>query len=196
MTSISSLLSNNFSWLNRQNNSTDETGDAAAIAALGGNSGSSGSQGSNSYLLDLSPEAQAYLSKSGLLGNGNASGSSGEDSFTLTAQQQKKLNEIIAKYKDVPMDENSYAQLAKELKSAGISPEQLSAQEQINSINPTGMLLDALNGIDNTQAIAAKPEELKKKADNYLKSILQQWQDISTIDVTTAANDGSSTTQA
>ncbi|MDX2074781.1 MAG: hypothetical protein SFX19_10550 [Alphaproteobacteria bacterium] len=92
----------------------------------------------SAYLLDLSPEAKDYLNSTLV--------SSTANSFTLSQSQQKQIDAILQKYKDAPYTQETFEQIQADLQQAGLSPDQLAAQQQAKDFNPTQALIDALNG--------------------------------------------------
>lgn len=133
-----------------------------------------------SYLLDLSPQAQAYL------GQKNAAASSAsDDSFILSDAQRKQISDIIAKYKDEPFTKETYDKIEAELDLIGLSPSTLAIKDHARTINPTMMLLDALNGTNASlnsalTGMQSSQASSDQKKDNYVKSLLDEWSGIST----------------
>lgn len=135
-------------------------------------SGSSQS-GASAYILDLSPQAQQWLSAA----NASTSSASGASSdFTLTNAQQTEIKNIIDKYKNAPLDQATFDSIQNDLSAAGLSPQTLAAKDQVSSFNPTNVLLSALNGnyaTIQTPASSAAAEQTKET--NYLQSIVSLW---------------------
>jgi len=152
-------------------------------------------------ILDLSPAARSYLSGVSAKGhstqsyfdsaNNNGQGSN----FILSNKQLKTLNDILAKYKDAPFTEETFNKIQADLKQAGLSPEQLSTQEQIKSFNPTQILLDILNGKQSgsIDPNAERKSTTEAKAGNYTQRIIQHWQNISTTFSTAGNSQGDNT---
>ncbi len=126
----------------------------------------------SAYTLSLSPQAQQYLS--GLNHDSAISGSN--EGFALSNADQQKLQDILQKYKNLPVTQENYNRLQDELKAAGLAPDQLSAKDQVASINTTQLLLDALSGKDSP-GIDPSQEAAKRqaKANNYMQNILTAW---------------------
>jgi len=80
------------------------------------------------------------------------------------------------------------------LAAAGLSPQQLGAQDQIASFNPTNVLLEALSGnytSIETPGASASTEQTKET--NYLQSIVSLWKSENS---TTSSGSGSSASGA
>jgi hypothetical protein len=130
-------------------------------------------------LVDLSPQAQSILNE---FGNGGTDNGSASNGFILSTQQQQQIKAILAKYKDAPFTQDTYNNIQADLKAAGLSPDQLSIQDEIRSFNPTKVMIDALNGIDDSSDISNfgnNPAE-QANANSYMQQIFNQWQNIST----------------
>lgn len=128
----------------------------------------------NAYLLDLSADAQKYLSS---LSNTPNTG----DTYMLSKDQQQTLNFILEEYKTVPLTQASYMKLQDDLREAGLSPEQLSAREKIDNFSPTQVFLDALNGRETPIEDASQTQTSEdRKANQYMSKIVQSWQKAST----------------
>ncbi len=149
-----------------------------ALDSVTTSSDSSGSN--NSYTLDLSPAAQELLN-AGSSTSSTASSSSGSDTFTLTTAQQNTITAIIEKYKDAPQDQATFDEIQNDLNAAGLSPEQLAAQDQVTSLNPTSMLLDALNGnyTDPASQSISQSSTEQSKMSQYMQNIITFWQNSS-----------------
>ena len=145
----------------------------ALLQAFNSSSSSSDSSNTDGFFLDLSPQAQSALSNFTGANNGiNAFGNN--QSFTLTAQQQKTLTSILAKYKDAPINQDTFNSIQKDLAVAGLGPNQLSFQDQAQNFNPTGLLLNALDGASvDTSGISSSDENTK--ANNYIQQVIDQW---------------------
>lgn len=176
---------------NTQTAGTSSTNQVASLADALSDTDTSNNSNNNAYLLDLSPEAQAYLSSANSSTSTSSSSSSTSGSsnstFTLTAAQQQKIQEILEKYKDAPLNQDTYDKIQDDLKSAGLGADQLSAKDQISSFNGTAVLIDALSGVTDSNAVPTTQDE-QSKANNYMQSIMNSWQSI-----TTQATDASST---
>ncbi len=134
----------------------------------------------NSYLLDLSPSAQAYLANySGASSNSSTSSTHGAG-VVLNHEQQLKLNEILTKYKDAPYTDATFKQIQVDMAKAGIGADSLAAQSQMRSINPTAMLLDAISGGDGSVGTIGSSADIMTQATAFMKKVAEQWTDIST----------------
>jgi uncharacterized protein (DUF1778 family) len=143
----------------------------AQILDQSNSGGSSG--GSNAFLLDLSPQAQQLLN--GTASSSSASGSSSD--FILTDAQQAAIKTIIAKYKDAPLTQDTFNAIQNALAAAGLSPQTLAAEDQVNSFNPTSVLLSALNGnFANLQNTANSASNEQTKESRYLQGIVKLWE--------------------
>ena len=150
--------------------------------AQGTNTGSDATSTGNSYLLDLSPEAQAYLTT--MSGNGsttsqNSATSSNGNGIVLSPVQQDKLAAILQKYKDAPYTDATFQAIQKDMSAAGIGADALAAQNQMRHINPTAMLLDALNGGDGSTGTVGGSADLAASTKDFMGKVAQQWQTIS-----------------
>jgi len=129
----------------------------------------------SSFLLDLSPSAQAALS------SGSAATPT-STTFTISASQQKQINDILAKYKNAPVTQATYDEIQNALQAAGLDPATMQKIDQVNSFNPQQIFMDALNGTDPTTVTnpntSASAESTK--ATNYMNSIVSQWKAEST----------------
>lgn len=178
MTSISNSLANGYYSLKDSSTSTASEDSAAAKLAslLSGDSKAANQPGAatNSYLLDLSPEAQSYLSN---LQQGGAQ-QKGDAEFILSREQQQQVAAVLAKYKDAPFTQETFEKIQDELSSIGLSAQALAAKEQVRNVNPTMMLLNALNGIETD--LNANQTDSTAKSDNYIEKLIMQWEKIST----------------
>ncbi len=200
MTTVNTLFSGNAYQLADQNGAanTAASGSSGTSLAASLNTQAKGNNAAQSYLLNLSPEAQSYLA-----GLTSATGSSSEskstdESFLLTRQQQAKIGEILAKYKNEPFTQETYEALQADLSEAGLSADTLAAKEKVRSINPTQTLLNLLNGGSNDPLAdtSASDELLQQKADNYMAKIRKQWEAISTTAAAPASEDDATTVSA
>ena len=139
-----------------------------------------GKAAQNSYFLDLSPQAQAFLEQK----NSRATG--GDGTFILSDKQKQQISDVIAKYKDEPFTKETYEKIETELEALGLSPDILAIRDKARNVNTTMMLLDALNGANpdglNSSLTGVKPDQTTsdQKKENYIKSLLTEWGDIST----------------
>lgn len=170
MTSISNLLNSLYPFTG-----SDSGGASSPISTLAealdsiGNTNTSGGYSQDAYTLNLSPEAQRYL-------NGAS------DNFLLSAGQKQAISSIIAQYKDAPFTQGTFVQIQKDLAGAGLGVQQLSLKDKLQNFSPTTVLLEALNdtAADSEAATASLDTASQNKANNYLKSIVSEWQSIST----------------
>ncbi len=140
----------------------------------------------SSYLLDLSPDAQAFLGQSKGSGVPNAL----NGNFILNSKQQQQIFDVLTKFKDEPFTAETYAKIDAELDKLGLSADALAIKDKARGINTTSMLLAALNGTGgdlSQNLLAPNDEQVKTKKDNYVKNVLAKWSDIST---TIDADDG------
>jgi len=147
---------------------------ADALAAVS-DGGSSSGDSNAAYSLNLSPQAQQLL-------NGGASGSDTSTTFRLSFSQQSTITSILAKYKDAPFTQATFDQIQDDLKAAGLGTDQLALQDKVTSFNPTSVLIDALSGniTDPVTQNATSDTAEQTKSNNYINSILSQWQSMST----------------
>lgn len=165
-TGQSSLTSNN-------NSSSAASVTQSLINALQ-NSGNASDFSSGSDILDLSPAAQQLLNN---ISSGSTQNTGNNSSFTLTQAQQQQVKDIIIKYKDAPMTQDTFNKIQNDLEAAGLGADQLSAKDQVASLNLTSTLLDALNGKNDPLSSASdKLSAEKTKANNYIKDVYSLWQ--------------------
>lgn len=168
---------------NTQASSTPTDALLQAMSSLD-NSNNASSQSSDAFLLDLSPQAQSLLNGAGgtratSLGNVLGTGSN----FILSAQQQQKVSDILAKYKDAPYTQDTFNQIQNDLRAAGLAPDTLSLKDQTQSFDPSMVLIDALNGTSDSSNLLgtdASNAGEQTKSSNYMANILKQWQNVST----------------
>jgi len=174
MTSISPLTQGYYSLAEQSGSNKAATTRSTATTTSASSTSATGSAASDT--VSLSAEAQAYLASM-------QSPSASSSSFLLSDKQKAQIEAILAKYKDAPFTQDTYEQIQYELQQQGLSPEQLSLQEQIKSFSATQSLLDALNGVDSGEDafsnLFAKPAD-ETKVNSYLTDIVAQWQKIST----------------
>lgn len=174
-----------FTSLNNSSaNQSKQTGSALLDELTGSNSVQQAAKTATkgSYLLDLSPEAQAFLNTSGG-STASSSANAWKNNFILTSKQQSEINSVIAKYKDAPFTKETYYQMEAELDDLGLSPEALAIKDKARGLNTTSMLLAALNGTGgdlNQSLLGNSSEQSQTKKDNYVKTLLGKWSDIST----------------
>lgn len=180
MTSISSSpYSGQYYQLPTSNTSSVATTPTPTIPAL---ASPTASNSLGAYLLDLSPDAQSYLSN--YSSSDSSTGSSGgTGSFVLSNAQQKQISDILAKYKDAPQTQDTFNKIQDDLKAAGLSPQQLAETDKVKSFNPTQILINALNGNYGTPGASTTTSDADEqtKSNNYVQSIIKQWQSISSV---------------
>ena len=191
MTSVSALPTAGYYQLsNNATSSGSNTPTDSLLAALnatsGANSSANSAISSSAYLLNLSPQAQQYMSSSS--GSSSSSGvssaisalngTSGSSSFVLTTQQQQTITNIITKYKNAPYTQATFNQIQNDLNSAGLGTNQLSGKDKAQNFNATSLLIDDLNGNSSAATAMTSPDETSKSS-NYMQQILSQWQTIS-----------------
>ena len=143
----------------------------------------------NSYLLDLSDSARAYLQNlngSGGTSAGSATSANG-NGIVLTNPQRDKLNAILEKYKDAPFTDATFQKIQADMEQAGIAADKLAAQNQMRRINPTLMLINALSGGDGSVGTVGGSADIKTETQNFMGKVLDQWRAVST----TAKDEGS-----
>ena len=185
MTSISStsilqtLLKKDTATSTTSEQSTPSILDAfAAVSGSNSDPTATGNTG-NSYLLDLSPSAQAYLQNySGSASNSSSSSSTGAG-VVLTPQQQNKLNTILLKYKDAPYTDATFQKIQSDMAAAGIGADALAAQSHMRQLNTTAMLLNALGGGDGSVGTIGSSTDIATQTTEFMKKIAQSWTQIS-----------------
>lgn len=141
------------------------------------NGGGDTAQQLSSYMLDLSEQAKAYLA--GQTAQATTADPETEN-FSLSQAELKQLRDIIARYKDAPLTQATYDQIAQELKSAGLGADQLAAKEQVNAFNPLQLFLDAFNGTNTALTSEQIGSAAQVKKDNYVSGIIEYWASINT----------------
>lgn len=167
-TSYNNLNSSNGYYSLPQAGSTSNTGASQSVQPA-----SNLSDYMDAYTLDLSPEAKSYIDATNL--------ASSVSSFDLNSFQKEKLDEILQKFKDQPYTQDTFNQLQAELQKAGLSPDQLAAQQQAKDFSTTQMLLEALGGkIVNpgSQDDSSKYDSAKK---SYMDKIGEAFQKIASV---------------
>ena len=74
------------------------------------------------YLLDLSPQARSYL---------NATTANSASNFILNSVEQGKITDILTKYKNEPVTQETYNKIQGDLQAAGLSAQQLAQKESL-----------------------------------------------------------------
>lgn len=146
---------------------TTATTNAAKTAAA-----SAANENLSAYLLDLSPQARDYL-------NSNAV-SAVSAGFTLSEPQQNMLDTILQKYKDQPYTQDTFNQIQNDLQQAGLSPDQLAAQQQVKDFSPTQVLIDALSGNKASADNGLQNDESKydQQKQNFVKGLVDKFKKI------------------
>jgi len=183
MSSINNLANyGGYYQLSGQSNGQSGTNGSATDALLQAlnSSSASGASSTNSdaYLLNLSPQAQQYLSgtNSALPG---ASGSNG--SYVLSSEQQAAITDILTKYKGAPQTQDTFNKIQNDLNAAGLGASVLSLEDQAKSFNPAMVLINALNGgsTDGINTGVTSSTDEQSKASAYMQQIISQWKNIS-----------------
>jgi hypothetical protein len=105
---------------------------ASSISATKANDGYG-----DAYILDLSQAAQDILDNQ----------RTGKVSIvSLSATQTQKLQSILDKYKDAPINSDTLSALNKELEAAGLSPEELAATQEAASFDSKAAIINGLFG--------------------------------------------------
>jgi hypothetical protein len=126
------------------------------------------------YSLNLSPESQKYL---------NNTTNETSKSFSLTKAQNKKITEILMRYKDAPFNQSSFNKIQDELKASGLSPETLNTRDRVGSFNAKKIFMEGLfGGALNTIPQSSIPTRAEEsiKTNNFMKNIVSRWKTIST----------------
>ena len=179
------------SILSPKDNSTSGTSQQSTLPSLstilatadGTDLGNGNTSSGNSYLLDLSPSAQAYLTN--LNSNGSASSqgsatSSNGNGIVLNNDQKAKLDAILAKYKDAPYTDETFQKIQQDMSLAGIAADELAAKNQMRHLNPTLMLLNALAGGDGSVGTIGGSADIATETTNFMGKVADMWKSIST----------------
>jgi hypothetical protein len=171
MTSISQLSSNGYYQLSGQNKSTagqTKLGSNIINQTLAEILGNQPADADSAYTLNLGADALNYL-------NLNTGASNAKAEFVLNKDQQATLDDIINKYKALPLNQENYEKLQNDLQKAGLSAHQLALQDKIKNFNPSQILIAALSGQDPAQANGmVTQEQSDQKSENYMNSILRK----------------------
>ena len=174
MTSINNFGNSGYYQLNQSGGGAGSAGQASAAAVqvrAAANRNTIPTDDNNAaYLLNLSPQAQQYLSGS----------KSAQQSFQLSKQQQQTVDAIIAKYKDAPFNQETFNKIQDDLNEAGLGVETLKMLDKAKHFNATSVLISALTGgKGGTEADGfVSDSESASKADGYLQSIVSQWKNL------------------
>ncbi len=181
MTSISNILSGNIlSQPDNKAKATQENPLEALIKGAGGTTKDSKEQLS-SYMLDLSEQAKAYLAQE-QSPKKQETAPTLPTSFLLSSKERKQLQDIIEKYKDAPLTQETYKKIEAELKEKGLSPDQLAAKEQVKSFNATQIFLDAMSGTKTALSTEEVSASAQTKREDYTVGIIEYWASISTVE--------------
>lgn len=141
----------------------------------------------DAYQINLSPEAKAYLAK--LEEKKAASSSETDGGFALTKQQAEQIKEIVSKYIDAPLTQETFDKIQADLRAAGLGAEQLAIKDQIASFNPTSSLIAALDGTAG-EVVVQKPAEIlaqqEAKGKTYMEQVERLWRALAAAEETTA----------
>lgn len=156
----------------------------AARAYSNATQAANASSGSSAYLIDLSPEAQRYLS--GLNQPQAAAAAEAQaavnDGFVLNNQQRVALAALLERFKDEPYTQETFDKIQDALQQDDLGPNQLSARLRATSFSTTAALVDALNGGDGSTP-GAKPmsdAELQSRSGQYIQFVAAEWRKVST----------------
>jgi len=131
----------------------------------------------SAYQINLSEQAKAYLARLSETKAANTSNASPGEGFSLNNQQAQQIKDIVSKYKDAPLTQETFDLIQADLRTAGLGPEQLAVKEQMSSFNPTATLLAALGG-EEAPALQ-QPAEVaaaqQTKAENYIRKVETLW---------------------
>ena len=91
------------------------------------------------------------------------------------------------------MTQATYDQIQQALQKAGLSANQLMAQDEINSVSPATLIND-LNGNNDNSVINPSTviSNETSKANNYMQSIVKEWQSLSSATTSSASGTGQS----
>ena len=156
-----------------------DTANAAAQAAQTTTTPPTKATNSTSYMLNLSAEAQNYLS-SDMVSSASSSMSSG--AFRLSAQQEKQLNAIIQKYAGEPYSQETFDMIERDLVKSGLGPDQLAQQAKVNAFNPTFALLDALSGTNTMAGLIPSDSLLQTQIQSYVNDVAARFEKVAAPD--------------
>ena len=185
MTSILSTGSQLYQQLSNQTSGTARsTTTTTSLADVLDAADKQTSATADAYSLNLSPDAQDYLSKI----QGTTS-----TNLTLTKDEQTTLDAILEKYKDLPITDANYDKLKDDLATANLSPEFLAKKNQVQNFDSTQALIDAMNGKSSDPSTLVNPttdsSDSQTKQTNYLKDVLTKWKKLSDEAAQAAATD-------
>ena len=100
----------------------------------------------DAYVLDLSQAAQDILNSQNTTGTVSI--------INLTDSQKQKLQSILDKYKDAPINSDALSALNTDLKAAGLMPEELASTKQALDYDPKTAIIKLL-GFSDTSSNSA-----------------------------------------
>ena len=115
--------------------------------------------------VSLSAEALAYL-------NGQSSGKN--YGFTLTDGQKKKLQNILAAYKDQPVTKETFQKIQTDLRKAGLDARTLEVREQIRTFQSGGLMLSYLDGQKSPYEAVNRPSTTTRMT-TYTDQVIADW---------------------
>ena len=118
--------------------------------------------------ISLSTTAQNYLSHHVGVSDPNST-------FVLSASQQQQLTSILQKYQHAPNTQATFNAIQTDLKTAGLSPDQLAAKDVKTGSTPGQEIAALLNG--QTTDVPTFANE-QTKATNYINQVYSQFQTI------------------
>ena len=181
MSSVSNSLVGGYYQLSSQSGGTNTNSASSTtnvlLQALSGTNTNTTAASDPAYLLNLSPQAQSYLS--GTPTSSATSALSGNSSFSLSSKQQQTITDILTKYKDAPYTQDTFNSIQNDLNAAGLGASTLKMIDQAKNFNPTALLLGALSG-NYTAATTVDSATETGKANSYIQGVIKQWQGVST----------------
>ncbi len=202
MSSITNLSSSGYYQLNNsstgsQSQTSGTSTTQSLISALNGTSSTNGPNTDSAYMLNLSPQAKAYINSqnatgtnttasllNSLTGSGSSNSASGtalgaSQNFTLSANQQQKITDILTKYKDAPYTQDTYNKIQNDLNKAGLGSNTLMMEDKAKTFNAPLVLINALNGGNSSDTGVTSDSDEQAKASSYMQGIISQWKNIS-----------------
>ena len=165
-------LSNSFAGNSGTNHTTSTTD--LLLSALNGPNVANTSTNNGAYVLSLSAQAQSYLS------GASSYNPTGNSAFSLSTKQQQAVTDILTRFKDAPYTQNTFNAIQDDLKSAGLGSDVLKLEDQAKNFNTTGILISYLSGNTPASQTSVDSSTENTKANNYIQSVIKQWQAIST----------------
>lgn len=183
-------ISTGYSSLTGQSASSSSSNDIIPPLAQTLAIGTPAEQQDYSYTLDLSPGALAYIQELNAQAAENPSAqpfrANAITGFALTPNQQRTLDDILAKYQDAPFTQETFNLIQDDMNAAGLTAEVFAAQDKARNHNPTLFFFEALSGganmaLDNATGNASEPsDETDTKMMNFMKSVVASWATLST----------------